>query len=449
MTTTFGKAQRKLTPTHFLVAGYAIVTLVIAALLALPAASSSGVFQSPVDAVFMASSGISTCGLAVVDVGKFYSLFGQIVLLIDFQIGGVGYMTLFVFTMYLLGGRLRLSHQLVAFESLVGPRLADVIHFLMRVTQATLIVEGIGAAILAWRWSADFPLGQAVYLGIFHSISAFCTAGISTFSDNLMPYQKDVVVNATISLLSLVGGIGFLVLADVSHLCKKVIRRERPRRLSVHSKLAIVVTAVVIVLGTGLIFLAEKWPSSLNTGDRLMTAAFQSISASTTDGFNSTDIGAMGAASLCMLMALMFIGASPGSTGGGIKTTTVGVLCVSLWAQLKRSDANVFQRRIDDETLKKAYAILLWSFLIVSCDTLVLSATENATFLQVLFESVSALGNAGLSTGITPSLSIGAKVLLSATMFVGRVGPLAIAMTLMARPKPTPYRYAQADLYVG
>jgi trk system potassium uptake protein TrkH len=187
----------------------------------------------------------------------------------------------------------------------------------------------------------------------------------------------------------------------------------------------------------------------MTVGDRVMTAAFQSISASTTDGYNSIDIGAMGPTSLCMLMVLMFIGASPGSTGGGIKTTTVGVLCVSLWAQLKRSDANVFRRRIHDETLHRAYAILLWSLLIVLCDTLVLTATENATFLQVLFETVSALGNVGLSTGITPNLSVGGRILLSLTMFVGRVGPLAIAMTFMSRPKPVLYRYAQADLYVG
>jgi trk system potassium uptake protein TrkH len=447
--TAFKKARQKFTPTHLLVAGYALVTLVIAALLALPIASSSGRPQPFVDAVFVASSGISTTGLTVVDVGKFYSLFGQIVLLIDFQIGGIGYMTLFVFTMYLLGGRLRLSHQLVASESLVGSSPADVIHFLIRVTEATLIVEGLGAAVLAWHWMDAFPPGRAVYLGVYHSVSAFCTAGFSTFSDNLMSYQKDVVVNVTISLLSLVGGIGFLVFADVSHLLKKIIRREYPRRLSVHSKLAVVVTAVVIVLGSGLIFLAEKWPSSMTLGHRVMTAAFQSISASTTDGYNSIDIGAMGPTSLCMLMVLMFIGASPGSTGGGIKTTTVGVLCVSLWAQLKRSDANVFRRRIHDETLHRAYAILLWSLLIVLCDTLVLTATENATFLQVLFESVSALGNAGLSTGITPNLSIGGRILLSVTMFAGRVGPLAIAMTFMSRPRPAPYRYAQADLYVG
>lgn len=447
--TAFKKARQKLSPTHFLVGGYALVTLAIAALLALPIASSSGEPQSFVDAVFVASSGISTTGLSVVDVGEFYSLFGQIVLLIDFQIGGIGYMTFFVFAVYLLGSRLRLSHQLVASESLVGPGLAQVTHFLIRVIQATLIVEAIGAAVLAWHWMDAFPPGRAVYLGVYHSISAFCTAGFSAFPDSLTAYQRDAVVNVTISLLSLVGGIGFLVLADVSHLLRKTIRREHPRRLSVHSKLALAVTAVVIVLGAGLIFVAEKWPSSLAFSDRLMTAAFHAVSASTTDGFNSVDIGAMGPTTLGVLMVLMFIGASPGSTGGGIKTTTVGVLWVSLWAQLRRGDANVFRRRIHDETLRRAYAILLWSLVVLLCDTLVLTATEDATFLQVLFESVSALGNVGLSTGITPHLSVGARVLLSATMFAGRVGPLAIAMTFMSRPKPALYRYAQADLYVG
>jgi len=443
------KASRSLTPTHLLVGGYAAVTLVIAALLALPVATSSGEWQSPVDALFMASSGISTTGLVVVDVGTFYSRFGQIVLLVDFQIGGIGYMTIFVFTIYLLGGRLQLSQQLVARESLVGPTLAEVTHFLIRVVQATFLVEGLGAAILAWHWMDKFPPGEAVYLGIFHSIAAFCTAGFSTFPDSLMSYQKDPLVNITISLVSLIGGIGFLVLADVSHLLKKVPRRQYPRGLSAHSKLALWVTAAVVILGTTIIFAAEKWPASMSLGDRLMASAFQSISASTTDGYNSIDIGAMRPTSLCMLMVLMFIGASPGSTGGGIKTTTFGVLCVSIWAQLRRRDGNLFHRRIPDDTLRQAYTVMLLSLLILLCDTLVLSATEGGSFLQVLFESVSALGNVGLSTGITSSLTAGARILLSATMFAGRVGPLAIAMTFMSRPSPALYRYAQADLYVG
>jgi trk system potassium uptake protein TrkH len=180
-----------------------------------------------------------------------------------------------------------------------------------------------------------------------------------------------------------------------------------------------------------------------------MASAFQAISASTTDGFNTVDIGAMASTSLLFLMLLMFIGASPGSTGGGIKTTTLGVLWVSLWAQLRQKDANVYRRRIPEETRGKALAILLSFLLVLLLDTLVLTATENGSFVQILFEIVSALGNTGLSMGITASLTSLAKVVLSITMFIGRVGPLVLGMALIAKPKPAPYQYAEADIFVG
>jgi len=445
----FKRLRQMLTPVRLLVAGYALVVLVVAALLCLPFASATGKCQSFPDALFMASSGVSTTGLTTVDVGTSYSLFGQIVLLLDFQIGGIGYMTVFVYMMYLLGAQLPLRHQLVAMESMPGPNFSDLARFFRWVVVMTLFFEIIGAAVLTCCWAREFSVGRAAYLGVYHSVSAFCTAGFSLFPDSLMSYQRDPVVNVTIALLCLVGGIGFIVLADIRDWRKRARRREYPRGLSVHSKLALGVTAIVILLGTGVVFAAEKWPASWTVGERAMASSFQAISASTTAGYNTVEIGGMSPNSLFALMLLMFIGASPGGTGGGVKTTTVGVLWASVWCQFRRKDANLFRRRISEETVNKAYAIFLSSILIVVLDTMLLTAMQGGSPLQNLFEVVSALGNAGLSTGITPSLTPLAKVLLSVTMFIGRVGPLAIVMALMAKPKPAPYHYAGAAVFVG
>jgi trk system potassium uptake protein TrkH len=445
----FRKALAKLTPTQWLLGGYALFTLAIAGLLTLPIASSKGVSQSFTDALFMACSGVSTTGLAVVDLGQFYSLFGQLVMLIDFQIGGVGYMTVFILIMGALRPRLPLSHRLIAQESLAGPTFGDIIRFFKWVAMTTFLVEFACGAVLACYWMRQFSVPRAIYLGFFHSISAFCTAGFCLFPDSLMSYHTSFVVNIAISVTSIVGGIGFLVLGDTRDLCRSVVGRRHPRGLSVHSKLVLTVTAIVMTTGGALLYFAGKWPSLLTQPQRVMISAFQAVSASTTDGYNTVDIGALGSTSLAVLMLLMFIGASPGSTGGGVKTTTVGILWASLWAQLRRRDVNVFRHRISDDTLKRAYAIFAWFLLIVVVDALILTATEKASFVQVLFEIVSALGNAGLSTGITPSLSEVGRIVLSVTMFIGRVGPLAVGIALMVRAKPPSYSYAEADVFVG
>jgi trk system potassium uptake protein TrkH len=402
-----------------------------------------------VDALFLSMSGLSTSGLSTVDVGKGLSAFGQVVLLVDFQVGGLGYMTFFVVAAQLLGRGLRMNQAHVARESLVGATLADVARFFRWVALTTLFFEGLGAAVLTVCWMDEYPFGRALYFGVFHSISAFCTAGFGLLSDNLVSRQADWVVNVTISVVSLAGGIGFLVMADIWNWFRRRELGAGPRRLSVHTKLALAVTALVMLAGTAVIYAAEKWPASWTTADRLRASAFQPISASTTDGFNTVDIGAMSATSLLAMILLMFIGASPGSTGGGIKTTTLGVLWVSAWAQFRQKDAELCRRRIPVETQGKAVAILMAFLIVALADALVLAATEKGSFLQVLFEIVSALGNTGLSTGITADLSTVGKVLLTVTMFIGRVGPLALGMSLMARRRPARYRYAEADVFVG
>lgn len=442
---------RKASAFQILVFGYAAVTLIGAILLSLPISSAQGKHQPFIDALFVAASGISTSGLSVVDIGSYYNLFGQIVLMCIFQIGGIGYMTFVICFAYLLKMDLPLIAKAVARESLSGADYKTLGRFFGFVLLFTALFEIAGAVILTKFWQEEYPFGRAAYLGIFHSISAFCTAGFGTFPDNLIRYQTSPLVNWTITIVSLAGGIGFIVLYDLCMYFLKVIKKQYPRRLSVHSRIVILVSSAVMLLGTVLIFCMENWPSDMSIGNRWMASMFQSVSASTTDGYNTLDIGAMTPASLTCLMFLMFVGASPGSTGGGIKTSTFGLLLLFLWSQLKtaKTDVTLFKRKIPKDLVYKTFGIFCWFVLVLGADMLILSACEKASYLQILFEATSALGNTGLSMGITSQLSAVGKIVLTITMFIGRVGPLAAGLFFVGKQKPVSYEYAAESIFIG
>jgi len=442
---------RVVTPYQILVLGYALITLLGAALLSLPISSAQGRHQPFIDSLFVATSGISTTGLTPVDIGSYYNLFGQIVLLCIFQIGGVGYMTFVVFLIYALGVRIPLITRFVAKESLSGSDLRMLEKFFLVVVAFTFIFEAGGAAILTHFWSGQYPFAKALYLGVFHSVSAFCTAGFSVFPDGLAGYRDSVVVNLTIIVVSIIGGIGFFVLYDLCRFLIKRIKRERPCKLSLHTKITVVVSVAVMLAGTLIVLVAEKWPDNLRLPGKLMISAFQAISASTTDGFNTIDIGAMTPISLTFLILLMFVGASPGGTGGGIKTSTFGLVLCFLRSQLKGRDShvNIFKREVPYSTVHKALGIVTWFGIIALVDMVILSATEKASYLQILFEAISALGNTGLSTGITASLTTTGKIVLIITMFIGRIGPLTAGYFLVGRQRPLLYQYATEDVFVG
>jgi len=439
-----------ISPYQILVFGYALITMTGAILLSLPISSADGKGQHFLDSLFVAVSGISTTGLTVVDIGSYYSTFGQIVLLCIFQIGGVGYMTFIVFFASIFAIRLPHTAATVAKESLSGSNHGTLGRFFAATLVYTIIFEFAGAIILTLFWSEKFPIVKAAYLGVFHSISAFCTAGFGLFPDSLMKYKTNIIVNLTIMIVSIAGGIGFIVLHDIYVYAIKRIKNEYPRRLSIHTRIALITTFVVMLAGTIIVLTTEKWSQTEKLSDRIMVSAFQSVSASTTDGFNTIDIGAMNPTSQTALMALMFIGASPGSTGGGIKTTTLGLILIFLWAQLKgRSTINVLRREISVSSVYRAFGVFAWFVIVVVADMIILAATEKASYLQVLFETVSALGNTGLSTGITASLSSIGKIVLIVTMFIGRVGPLTLGFALAGRQRPLPYSYAREDIFIG
>ena len=439
----------RLTPYQLLILGYAFITMSGAHLLSLPVASAEGTSQPFLDALFLATSGISTSGLTVVDVGSFYSLFGQIVLLVIFQLGGIGYMSFIILTMYVLGIRGSLRTSLVAKESLAGPNLHVLRGFFLSVLAYSFVFELAGAAILAAFWMREYPAARSVYLGVFHSVSTFCTAGFGLFPDSLMSCRQSTLLNVTIIILSLAGGIGFFVLRDLTMFVASKLDGRRRFRLTVHTRLVLIVTAIVISVGTMVILFTEQWPSTMSAYDRTLTSVFQAVSASTTDGFNTIDIGKMGAAGLTILMLLMFVGASPGSTGGGIKTTTFGLLFILLWARFRKKHNNALGNEITDRCIFDAAVIAFCFVLVALVDTVILSITEKSSYAQNLFEIVSALGNTGLSTGITAGLSPIGKAALIVTMFIGRVGVLSIAFAFLIRPPKVLFRYPKEDVLVG
>jgi trk system potassium uptake protein TrkH len=273
---------------------------------------------------------------------------------------------------------------------------------------------------------------------------------MSIWTDNMMSIQTAVIPNVAIMLTELAGGIGFFVLYDLTRHAKRVVRGVHPRSLTTHSKLALTVTGLVVTVGA-LVILLTEWPhTSLAKGNHVMAALFQSISASTTTGFNTVDIGALALPALFMLCILMFIGASPNSTGGGIKTTTLGVMAAGFWALLRgREDITLFRRRIPVRVLHSAYGLTLmavtWCVVVIA----VMLIVERASFMQIFFEVLSAFGNVGLSTGITTRLTELSRVLLSATMFFGRLGPLAIGFSLIGRRETPPHHYAEDEVFVG
>lgn len=440
-----------LTPHRFLLLGFIIIVVIGSFLLSLPIASVSGNAQPFIDSLFVATSAVSTTGLTVVDVSSFYSLFGQIVILVLIQLGGLGYMIFVVTIVLQLGVKLSLGGKLVLEESMSSPPYEEVSRFSRAIIFITLIFEFLGAVVLSLYWMREFPVKHAIYLGIFHSVSAFCTAGFSLFPDNLSAYRDSIVINVTIGILCIVGSVGFFVIYDVYNMLSRKKREdETPKKLLVHTKLVLIMLPILIITGALLIYLSE-WNTPLPSfKDRILTSTFQAIAASTTTGFNTLDTGMVKTLGLATMVILMYIGASPGGTGGGVKTTTFGLLISSTISVISmKGELILFNRRISARIKDKAFAICTIALLLIALDVLILSVTEKASFMEIVFETVSAFGTVGLSTGITPTLSFTGKIVLVVTMLIGRVGPLAIGFSIRGKCKVVPIKYPEGGILVG
>ena len=441
---------KKISPIRILLIGFVLLTLIGTLLLMLPEASVNGTSQSFVDALFTATSGVSTTGLVVVDTGSYYTLFGQWVVLILLQIGGLGYMVFIVLAFLGKKKNISLNGRKILRESLARPPKIDMIHFVKIVFAFTIIIEILGAACMFIYWSNFFPFSKAVYISLFHSISGFCTAGFGLFSDSITSYGHSVYLNIVIDLVCIAGAVGFFVLFDIYEYVEKKITKEKQAQLSLHSKLVLIITSILIIAGTITVFGFEGSRFSSSFGNKALDATFQVISASTTTGFNTIDIGSMSNSSLLIIIVLMFIGASPGSTGGGIKTTTFGILIKNIFSILSgRKDTILIKRKIYGDLISNAFILTSISVMWIALSVIILSRTENANFIRIFFETTSAFGTVGLSTGITSGLSTAGKIIITLTMFLGRVGPLALGFSLFKGEKNNGYTYPEEDVLIG
>ena len=425
-----------------------------ALLLDLPAASRDGRSAGLLTSLFTATSATCVTGLILRDTWCQWSFFGQCVILTMIEIGGLGFMSAASLAYLTLRRRIGIRKQMVMAEAIGASSMSNVVEHQKLLLIRAFAVEGIGAAILTFRFLAEYPLLQALKLGVFHAVSAFCNAGFDIFGfrapgESLALYHTDPIVCLTLSALVILGGLGFLVWDDV-------IREKRPRRWSVYTKLVLLTTGVLLLGGMILTCILE-WdnPATLGPlplGQKLLAAFFQSMTLRTA-GFAGIDQGALTPAGKAVSIFMMLIGGSSGSTAGGLKTVTFVVLLMFLWNRMRgRYTVSVFHRTIADDHVLNAITIFILMVSLSFIGATVITATSHSQigFTDSLYEAVSAIGTVGLSAGVTPKLSLPAKLLIMVYMYFGRVGVLTLSVGfLKKKPAGEKFRYANTDLLIG
>jgi trk system potassium uptake protein TrkH len=440
-----------LRPAQVLVVSFLAAIGVGSILLMLPASTANGAKTGLVDALFTATSAVCVTGLTVRDTATHFSTFGQIVILLLIQAGGLGIMTFSVWLALLLGRDMDVRGQAALQNMLDHDTLADVRRMIRFIVLMTLVIEVCGAAVLFAAWYGRFgsPFRSA-YHALFHAISAFCNAGFSTFRDNLVPFRGHLVTNLTICGLIVAGGLGFTVIRDMA---RRVARRDGPhhRTFRTQTKVVLTLTAALVAGGALLVYVLERRDAlrDMPRDEAWMAALFQSVTARTA-GFNTLDVGRLLPATLVVTVVLMFIGASPGSTAGGIKTTTAAVLASAVACDLRqRQRTELCGRTIPEDVVVKALTVCCLSLALICTFTILLLWLDRKPLMDTVFETVSAFGTVGLSTGITPAWSRAGKLVLTALMFIGRLGPLTVAYAL-GRPRMGPrYTYAEERIMIG
>ncbi|MFZ5946004.1 MAG: TrkH family potassium uptake protein [Bacillota bacterium] len=442
------KKYKVLTPARILVLGFLTFILLGALLLSLPFAVIPGKELSFLDAIFTATSAVCVTGLVVVDTGTTFTRLGQTVILLLIQIGGLGFMTFATLFFILLGRKITLKERLLLQEALNQVSIEGIVRLTKNVIQFSFSIQFIGISILFLRWSGEMGWQKALYFGIFHSISAFNNAGFDLFGEfrSLTGYTEDIVTNITVMFLIITGGIGFFVLSD--------LYVHKLRKLSLHTRVVLWISLLLIVSGSIAFFILEfnnpHTIGNLDPMEKVLASVFQSVTTRTA-GFNSIDITQMRATSQLFMMILMFIGASPGSTGGGIKTTTL-ISIVLFVISTFRGNVHVTLRKrtLPRDIIQKAIAITSMGLILILIVTSLLTITESADFIIILFEAVSAFATVGLSLGLTLQLSSIGKIAIAFTMFIGRVGPLTLAFALgKNRQKLNQMKYPDERIIIG
>lgn len=425
-----------LSTTHMIMLSFLVVILVGSLLLSLPISSASGDAVSYIDALFTATTATCVTGLVTLPTVTTWSFFGQAVILVLIQMGGLGVITIMSAMMILLHKRMGIGDRLLLQDAFNLNSLSGIVRFVKRVLLGTFQVEGIGALLYMLVFVPEFgPKG--IWISVFTSISAFCNAGIDIISHNsLCDYATNPIINTVTGLLIILGGIGYIVWWDLMGLGKGTSGKKRRgfRNLSLHSKIAIA-TTLILIFGGGILFFLFEYNNPLTIGnlsvfDKIQVSLFQSVTTRTA-GFATVPQQNLTNASSFLCLLLMFIGGSPVGTAGGIKTVTIAVLMVSALATIQnKQEVSLFNRDISKQAVNKAVAVTVMSFAIVFISTILLSAISDTDALDVLFETVSATATVGLTRDLTPYLNTAGKIIIIATMYLGRVGPISLALAL-------------------
>ncbi|MGB7416081.1 MAG: TrkH family potassium uptake protein [Thermosynechococcaceae cyanobacterium] len=435
--------------------GFIVLIAVGAFLLLLPFSISSGEWNSPVVALFTATSAVCVTGHIVVDTGTYFSPLGQAIILALIQIGGLGYMVSTTFLLLLLGRRFGLRDKIALQQSLDRRKMQGSAQLVQSIIATILLFELTGLFMLLWVFVPQYGWPQGIWFALFHSVSAWNNAGFSLFSDSLTGYQSSLLMHLVIPALVIFGGIGYETLFEAYlWMCDRIAGKKERMVFSLNFRVVTSTTLLLLGLGTVTFFLIEvRNPDTLGAlrlNEQILAAWFQSMTARTA-GFNSIDVGSMTTSGLFVTIALMFVGASPGGTGGGLKTTTLRILASSTQAILRgHEEVCMYERAIPFPLILKAIGVFLGSIMtVVTVTTLIAFTDPEVDFIQILFEVVSAFATVGLSAGITTSLSTAAKLMLVATMYMGRVGILLLMSVLLGNPKPRKIHYPEESLLVG
>jgi len=453
--------QKSIHPTRVLVSSFLLLILLGTILLLLPKSTHNGI--SLINALFTATSAVCVTGLIVVDTGTYFTQFGQLIILILIQLGGLGIMTFTTFFTLLLSGGLGIKERVLLSEIFSQSNLSKISSTIIRILFLTFSIEAIGAIALFNFLPDSFFKNETekIFCAVFHSVSAFCNAGFSTFSNNLMDIKYNIPSILTIAILFILGGLGFIVLNEyIEKPILKILRNIKflrpkiePQRIvfTLHSKLTLYTTIILIITGT-LLFFTLEFNNTLKTEPfiyKISHSFFQAVTPRTA-GFNTIDISKISIPTSLLIMLLMWIGASPGSTGGGIKTTSFAIIILKIHATITGKErVEVFNKQINEETITRAFASATLSILLIISSTFILTLTEKGTnLIDLFFEVVSAFGTVGLSRGITPGLTNFGKLIIIIMMFIGRIGPLAFAFALFGKVERRNYEFQKENVLV-
>ena len=441
------KKWDSLSPYRKLIFGFLVAIFIGVILLKMPFSLRENQNITVLDSLFTIVSAICVTGLSVVDISQVFTSTGQLIILFFIQLGGLGVMTVSIIVFLLVGKKMSFETRELLKEERNSNSNGGITNFIKNLLLTVSLIEILGASILAYGFSKYYPLKKSIFYGLFHSVSAFCNAGFSLFTNSLEDFRYDNLISLTVSFLIILGGIGFVTVNSLF-----IIKKKKLKNLSLTSKFALLITFFLLTFGTMLFLVFEYNNSStlkgMNFMDKILNSFFQSVTLRTA-GFNTVPLENIKPATVFISYIFMFIGASPGSTGGGIKTTTFGLFIFYAFGVFKRKEyVEVFKRRIDWELINKALAIVVISILYIAVIITILLSIENFSTDRVIYEVISAFSTTGLSMGITASLGIISKFLIIITMFIGRLGPMTVALAFTNNKKSS-VKYPKEDILIG